>query len=91
MIMAGAVFIIVGLIYPLLTCCCHCCGNETLNSYKLFLASKGVASFILVGGFIVLMLVFIQKPYKFNSNFKHAECSDDLTNKMIQESDKSVD
>ena len=90
-IMAAAVFAVVGLLYPLLTCCCQCCGPSTLNSYKLFLASKGVASFLLVGGFTGALFFFIQKPYKFNSNFKGADCSDSLTNAMIHSSDKSVD
>lgn len=89
--MVGGVFVVVGVIYPSLTCCCQCCGLSTLTSYKLFLASKGVATFLLVGGFSVMMAVFIQKPYAFNSNFKNADCSDDLTNKMIWESDRSVD
>ena len=38
-----------------------------------------------------MMSVFIQKPYSFNSNFADADCSDALTNKMIWESDRSVD
>ena len=91
LILCLLVFSVVGIIYPSLTCCCQCCGASTLNSYRLFLASKGVATFLLVGGFSVMMSVFIQKPYAFNSNFKNADCSDDLTNKMIWESDRSVD
>lgn len=88
---AAVVFAVTGVFYPCLTCCCQCCGPSTLNSYKLFLASKGVASFLLVGGFTVVLGVFIQKPYKFNSNFKDADCSDSLTNRLIWESDGSVD
>ena len=90
-IIAAVVFAVVGLFYPCLTCCCQCCGPSNINSYKLFLSSKGVASFLLVGGFSVVLGVFIQKPYKFNSNFKDSDCSDALTNSLIWEGDESVD
>ncbi len=90
-ILAAAVFGVVGLLYPLLTCCCQCCGPSSLNPYKLFLASKGVASFLLVGGYSTILGVFIQKPYHFNSNFKNADCSDPVTNRLVASSDNSVD